>query len=149
VTYPDGIGTVIALKRIGIKAIKIPGVELWLDFIKLNYNKSSFYFIGASEEVLNVTIDKLKLEFDQIEIKGFRNGYIQDEEIPDLINDVVITKPDVVMVAMGSPRQEMLMNDIFLQHEALYFGLGGSFDIFRIKKKSSKNICNPWFGMVL
>ena len=31
---------------------------------------------------------------------------------------------------MGSPKQELLMEEMLRQHKAIYQGLGGSFDVF-------------------
>ena len=39
-------------------------------------------------------------------------------------------KPDVVFVAMGSPKQELLMEEMSEKHPAIYQGLGGSFDVY-------------------
>ena len=47
-----------------------------------------------------------------------------------MIADIVTRKPDVVFVAMGSPKQELLMEEMFQQHIAIYQGLGGSFDVY-------------------
>ena len=47
-----------------------------------------------------------------------------------LIDDIVQTRPDVVFVAMGSPKQELLMEEMQQRHPALYQGLGGSFDVY-------------------
>ena len=38
--------------------------------------------------------------------------------------------PDVVFVAIGSPRQELLMEEMQRFHPAIYQGLGGSFDVY-------------------
>ena len=46
------------------------------------------------------------------------------------IEDIVAKKPDVVFVAMGSPKQELLMEEISKRHPAIYQGLGGSFDVY-------------------
>ena len=43
---------------------------------------------------------------------------------------IVEKKPDVVFVAMGSPKQELLMEEIQRQHRAIFQGLGGSFDVY-------------------
>ena len=38
ISYPDGIGAVMALKHKGYKkVVKIPGCELWLDIVKSSY----------------------------------------------------------------------------------------------------------------
>ena len=47
-----------------------------------------------------------------------------------MITDIVAKQPDVVLVAMGSPKQELLMEEIQQQHKATYQGLGGSFDVY-------------------
>ncbi|ELB2103022.1 WecB/TagA/CpsF family glycosyltransferase [Vibrio parahaemolyticus] len=130
--YPDGYGAVLALKRNGFQeAIKIPGCELWLDIISRFYKNKRFYFIGGRQEVIESTVVKLKKEFPQINIANFRNGYItNDREKQDLINDIIDKKPDIVFVAMGSPLQEILMEELSKIHPALYQGLGGSFDVY-------------------
>tara|TARA_R110002020_G_scaffold442020_1_gene653183 strand:- start:3265 stop:3963 length:699 start_codon:yes stop_codon:yes gene_type:complete len=129
--YSDGVGAVWALNQKGIKnVVKIPGVELWLEFVKRNYKSHSFYFIGAREEILQATITKLKSEFPEISIVGFRNGYFNEAEREVLIQDVITKKPGFVFVAMGSPTQEKLMCDLEREHPCVYLGLGGSFDVY-------------------
>jgi UDP-N-acetyl-D-mannosaminouronate:lipid I N-acetyl-D-mannosaminouronosyltransferase len=130
--YPDGIGAIWALNKRGVKnAIKIPGCELWLDIIKLNYSEEKFYLVGSKEEIIQQTITKLQLDFPSIKIVGFRNGYINtDEEKHLLINDIVEKKPGIVFVAMGSPKQELIMEELSNKHKAVYQGLGGSFDLY-------------------
>jgi len=130
--YPDGIGAVMALRKKGIPQKKrIPGCDLWLEIIKKHEKNKTFYLVGAKNEVIEQTVKKLKIEFPSINIKGYRNGYISsNEEKNKLINDISSKKPDVVFVAMGTPKQEILMMEMFKQHKALYLGLGGSFDLY-------------------
>ncbi len=130
--YPDGIGAVMALKKKGIKQVsKIPGCELWLDIIVTYYKKKSFYLVGGKEEVIQETVSKLRKEFPGINILNFRNGYVKtEEEKQALIEDIAQRRPDVVFVAMGSPKQELLMEEMQQKHAALYQGLGGSFDVY-------------------
>ncbi len=128
--YSDGIGAVMALKKKGFNAIKIPGVELWYDIIKRYNTEKSFYFIGASQEVIELTVTKLKKEFPKINIKNYRNGYLKNTDIEILKIDLKEKKPDIVFVAMGTPKQEFLMHKLIKIHPALYQGLGGSFDVY-------------------
>lgn len=130
--YADGIGAVWALKKRGFKeAVKIPGCELWLDITGRFHKNKTFYLVGATEEVLQQTINKLKKDFPGIQIVGARNGYIKtDEERKILIDSLVYKKPDIVFVAMGSPKQELLMQEMQQHHKAIYQGLGGSFDVY-------------------
>ena len=130
--YCDGSGAQIALKQKGYKdACKIPGCELWLKIIARFNNEKSFYLIGGKQNVIDETVSKLKKEFPNINIVGYRNGYIKTgEEKQTLITDISEKRPDVVFVAMGSPKQELLMEEIQKRHKAIFQGLGGSFDVY-------------------
>jgi len=130
--YADGIGAVWALKKKGFnQAIKIPGCELWLDIISYLYQKKTFYLVGGKEKVIQETVVKLKNDYPGIQFAGYRNGYIKtEEEKKQLLKDIKNKKPDVVFVAMGSPKQELLMQEMQNLHPAIYQGLGGSFDVY-------------------
>lgn len=132
VGYCDGSGAVMALRKKGFKNVrKIAGCELWLKIIARFYKEKTFYLVGGKQPVIDATVEKLKQEFEGINIVGYRNGYIKtDEERQTLIADIVEKKPDVVFVAMGSPKQEYLMQEIQKQHNAIFQGLGGSFDVY-------------------
>lgn len=131
--YCDGAGAVMALKRHGVsEAVKLPGCELWLKIIASLYRSGkTFYLVGGKQEVIDATVEKLRKEYAGIRIVGHRNGYLRTaEERQALIDDVVQQRPDVVFVAMGSPKQELLMEEMLERHPAIYQGLGGSFDVY-------------------
>ena len=73
--------------------------------------------------------NRMRFENDEMYIKS-------EEEKLALIEDIAARKPDVVFVAMGSPRQELLMEEMLSRHQAVYQGLGGSFDVYtgRVKR---------------
>jgi UDP-N-acetyl-D-mannosaminouronate:lipid I N-acetyl-D-mannosaminouronosyltransferase len=138
--YPDGVGAVMALKQKGLNATKIPGSEFWLDIINRYQNEKSFYLIGTTTEVIENTVKKLKLEYPNINILGYQNGFINEEQKKELKEKLKDLKPDVVFVAQGTPRQEFLMDELIKVHPALYMGLGGSFDIYGGDKKRAPKI---------
>lgn len=131
--YCDGAGAVMALKKHGHKdVVKLPGCELWLKIVAALYDKDKkFYLVGSKQEVIESTVEKLRREYPGINIAGYRNGYIKSEEEKQrLIDDIAGKQPDVVFVAMGSPKQELLMEEMAERHPAIYQGLGGSFDVY-------------------
>ena len=130
--YSDGIGAVWALRKKGFKdVVKIPGCELWLDIVNSAYQNKTFYLVGGKQEVIDATVSKLRNEFPGIQIVNYQNGYIGSEEKRSLlIDDVAARKPDVVFVGIGSPKQELLMEQMQHRHTAVYQGLGGSFDVY-------------------
>lgn len=136
--YADGAGVMVAMKRKGHEnVIRIPGCELWLEIIKKFQSEKSFYLVGGKQEVIDETVAKLKKDYPLIQILGYRNGYIKNaQERQELIEDIITKKPDVVFIAMGSPKQELLMSELMSKHQAIYQGLGGSFDVYtgRVKR---------------
>jgi len=140
--YPDGIGAVWALKRKGYGGVvKIAGCDLWLNIIHRYYKEKTFYLVGGNQEVIVATVNKLKKDYPGINILNFRNGYIRsDQERISLIQDVKKMKPDMVFVAMGSPKQELLMEQMQNEHQATYQGLGGSFDVYTGNVKRAPKI---------
>ncbi|WP_278372258.1 WecB/TagA/CpsF family glycosyltransferase [Segatella bryantii] len=136
--YADGGGVVVAMHRKGIKnAVRLAGADLWLEIVAQSYKSKTFYIIGGKQDVIDDTIKKLKHQFNGINILGYRNGYIKTpEERQILIDDIADKKPDIVFVAMGSPKQEFLMYDFMKVNPAIYQGLGGSFDVYtgRVKR---------------
>lgn len=131
--YCDGVGAVMALKKKGCEGVvKIAGCELWLKIIQVWYKRGkTFYLVGSKPEVIEETVARLKGDYPGVSIVGYRDGYIKtDEEKSALLQDISEKKPDVVFVAMGSPKQELLMEEMLAVHPAVYQGLGGSFDVY-------------------
>ena len=137
--YTDGVGAVLALKQKGFPAVRIPGAELWLDIIKKFHNERTFYLLGSTQDIIDKTINKLKKEYPNINIVGYRNGFLKETDKENLIEDLKNRKPHIVFIAQGSPRQEFLMDELIKEHAALYMGLGGSFDVYTgFKKRAPK-----------
>lgn len=144
--YPDGVGAVLALKKRGEQAGKIAGAEFWLDIVREFYTSKSFYFVGGKKEVINETVEKLEKQFKGINILGYRDGYFNDSQYDEILADIQLKKPDIVFVAMGSPKQEYIMEEMKEKHPALYMGLGGSFDVYT---GSVKRAPKAWINLNL
>lgn len=139
--YPDGeLPKLYAYIKNRIHTPKIPGCELWLDIIKKYHDTKTFALIGGSEHVITQTKLQLEEDFPHIKISYVRNGYFKDEEQVALNKIIMERKPDIIFVAMGSPKQELLMQQMFQKYNALYMGLGGSFDIYVKAKKRAPNL---------
>ena len=130
--YCDGAGPLMALHSLGYNdAIKVAGCELWLSLVEQFHKDKTFYLVGGKQEIIEQTVGKLRGIYPDIRIIGHRNGYLSSaEEEEALIDDIAEKKPGVVFVAMGSPKQELLMEKMLRRHKAIYQGLGGSFDVF-------------------
>jgi N-acetylglucosaminyldiphosphoundecaprenol N-acetyl-beta-D-mannosaminyltransferase len=95
------------------------------------------YFLGAAEGVADEAAQNLCSRYPGCQIVGTHHGFFkpdQDAEIARLIGE---SRPDVLFVAMGIPRQEkfiMATKDIHGAKVAM--GVGGSFDVYsgRVKR---------------
>lgn len=130
VPYPDGRSGVLGLSKQGIYSESFPGYLLWQAVLHKIEGKRSVYLVGAKESVIQRTVDKLQQEFPKLNILGWRNGYLSREEELNLFEELKKHQPGLVLMAMGTPKQEYLMAEAYTHHKALYMGLGGSFDVY-------------------
>lgn len=128
--YADGIGVVWALKRKGIPNNQIPGVELWEALMRRAAAESlQVFLIGGKPTIVTSTAEKLSAEYCGINIVGAHHGYFEEDK--EIISEIKRTAPDIVCVAMGSPRQEHFMHAARQVHEkCFYMGVGGTFDVY-------------------
>lgn len=133
---PDGIGIVKAGNRLGYPLKeRITGVDLVSALLaEANELNKSIYFYGAKQEVLQLFIEKITKQHTNIVIAGYRNGYGQNDE--EVFAEIIEKKPDIVLVALGIPRQELLIDKYYDMFEkGIFIGVGGSFDVLSGVKK--------------
>jgi UDP-N-acetyl-D-mannosaminouronate:lipid I N-acetyl-D-mannosaminouronosyltransferase len=135
--YPDGAGVVVAMRLKGVRSTRVAGADLWLEVLRqARGQKVSIALIGAKPEVLDATRRRLEGEFPDTSVLVARNGYDGTRDLDALTQDLATKKPDLVFVALGSPKQELLIERFRAVHPAgFYMGLGGSFDIYAGVKK--------------
>ncbi len=127
---PDGNGIVLAskLKSNNIKE-SIPGIEVMEDLCKNSIkNNYSIYLYGSKEDSLIKCKKELEKKYKKINIIGVSNGYVYEK---DALKDIVKKKPDILFVALGSPKQEefIINNKKRLKDIKIIMPVGGSFDV--------------------
>ena len=135
---PDGIGVVKALGALNIDVEgRITGVDISKHLLKIgNENNKSVYLYGAKPEVLEALVTKLGQEYPNLTISGSRDGYNNDGD--EVFKDIIEKKPDIILVALGIPRQELLISKYFDEIEkGIFVGVGGTFDVLSGTKKSA------------
>ena len=133
---PDGIGIIKAGKILNIEFKEtIPGIELCLDLLNLlNSKHKSIYLFGASDEVVEALSKTINENYPNINVLGFSNGYIENKDLE--MEKIAKLKPDVILVALGVPQQEILIGNHLKDFEkGIFMGVGGSFDVLSGKKK--------------
>lgn len=135
--YPDGAGVVVAMRLKGVRSTRVAGADLWLEILRQAHGqKLSVAVIGAKPEVLTATQRRLETDFPHVTVLVARNGYDGTRDLDALTHELATQKPDLVFVALGSPKQELLIERFRAAHpRGFYMGLGGSFDIYAGVKK--------------
>jgi len=138
---PDGIAVVKACKILDIKVTeRITGVDIAEYLLEeLNKQKKSLYLFGAKKEVIETLVDKIKVEYPNIEILGYSDGYVEDRD--KVFKKIVKLKPDVCLVALGIPYQEKIIYKYLNKFDkGIFVGVGGSFDVLSGTKKRAPKI---------
>lgn len=128
---PDGIGLALVMRFMhGLPTRRVTGVDMMETVVALSAGKSQRLFVlGARPEVNEVARAAMRRRHPGLTVDG-AHGY-QDEEgwrkLPQRIRDF---RADVLLVAMGSPKQELWMRNHkdHLDVKILQ-GVGGSLDV--------------------
>ena len=92
--------------------------------------KFSVYLLGAKQEVVEECVRRIEMDYPNLRVAGYRNGYFKPDEIPEIAKAVAATKPDFLFLGMGSPMKERLADEWKNEFGATVIqGVGGSFDV--------------------
>lgn len=126
----DGIGVKIALKINGFDVPRIPGIDFARKLLEeAAINNIPVAIVGAKEEIITKAVENLYKEISGLNIVYYHNGYFNDDS--EIYNELKEKSPKLILVAMGSPRQEkFIYNAKSVLKPALMVGIGGSLDVW-------------------
>lgn len=131
--YADGISVVRSIRKKYPQAqvSRVAGADLWEALMeRAGQDGTPVFLIGGKPEVLAQTEQKLRAQWN-VNLVGSQDGYFRPEDRQALFERVRASGAKIVTVAMGSPRQEILMRDCRqVCPDALYMGVGGTYDVF-------------------
>ncbi|MGI6129851.1 MAG: WecB/TagA/CpsF family glycosyltransferase [bacterium] len=131
-TVPDGIGVVWAARWLQSPLPeRVPGIDLLQELMELAAEKGySVYFLGSSPGVANEAARRLKKQHAGLYVIGTHHGYFSAEQEKDIISQIQEHRPDILVVALGAPKQELWL----VKHRRqlpvkIAIGVGGSLDV--------------------
>lgn len=84
--------------------------------------KKTIYIIGGTKNDIEIAIENILAKYQDLNIVGFQSGYFKNKtEENNTILEIVSKSPQIIIVGMGTPRQEHFL--ISLQKEG-WNGLG-------------------------
>ena len=127
----DGIGIILAARILGtpIKE-KIPGIDFAESLLAiLAKSGGGVFLLGAKPGIAEEAGRRLAAAYPGLVVKGAADGYFtEDEPVIRQINDAC---PELLLVGLGSPKQEMWMAENLGRLDArLCIGVGGSLDVY-------------------
>lgn len=126
----DGVGVLYAARILG-KTLpeRVSGSDLVPMLLREMAAKGrSVFLYGAKPGVADRAADALKKDYPGLRIAGTENGYITDETA--LWRRLEQAQPDLLLVALGAPKQERWMAANRGRTKALMIGVGGLLDVF-------------------
>ncbi|MDQ2085609.1 WecB/TagA/CpsF family glycosyltransferase [Herbivorax sp. ANBcel31] len=128
---PDGAGVVLASKILKpVLKDRVAGFDLTCNLFKKFSNKDArFFFLGGKPGVAKEAHQKLLDKNININVVGIRDGYFSESEEDKIINQINSSKADILLVALGAPKQEKWIYKHLKQIDArVCIGVGGTFD---------------------
>ena len=127
----DGIGLEIAVRILERRGF--PENLNGTDFVPALFGDlpegSRIYLLGAAPGVAEEAGRRFVQRFPHLKLAGARHGYFRPEEEDDVVRGVAAARPDVLLVALGNPAQELFIARNF---DALgaktMFGVGALLD---------------------
>ncbi len=129
---PDGAGTVWAAGYLGHPMPeRVAGYDLSQELMRLAPSKKyKLYFFGSAPGVADLAKAKAEKWYPGIDIVGTRNGFFSAEDEQSIIADIKAKRPDILLVALGVPKQEKwLYAHLDELNVPVSIGVGGSFDV--------------------
>lgn len=130
---PDGAGVVWALKLRGEVLNRLPGIEFAETLLEYAEKEGhSVAIIGATQATLALAVDNISSKFPNLIIAYQHHGFFTDRAERDAIAAACAkTRPKMVFLALGVPKQEIWIHEYRNCFEgAVFMGVGGSLDVW-------------------
>lgn len=129
---PDGAGTVWAAHHLGhAMPERVAGYDLTQALLKrAPEKKRRVFFFGSAPGVAEKARQKAEALYPGIQIVGVRNGYFSEAEEPEIIREIRDAEPDLLLAALGVPKQEKWLKKYKAELGVpVSIGVGGTLDV--------------------
>lgn len=132
IVSPDGMGIVWAARLLGVRLReRVTGVDLMDALLSLS-EREGFrpYILGAEPSVLDTACAVIQARHPRLAFAGRHHGYFSEADSARIAEDIRACRPDLLFVAMPTPRKEDFMHQFRDTLEVPFLmGVGGSVDV--------------------
>jgi N-acetylglucosaminyldiphosphoundecaprenol N-acetyl-beta-D-mannosaminyltransferase len=128
----DGIGVVVAARILGVAVSeRVAGIDLAVALMGVAAHAGyRVFLLGGAHGVADDTAAELQRRYTGLRVIGTHHGFFTPDEEPAVLARIRGARPDILLVALGAPRQERWMRrwctDLGVP---VSVGVGGSFDV--------------------
>ncbi len=110
---------------------RVAGIDLMYELLALAERRGFRVFIlGAKADVLHQARIKLLARHPRLRLVGTRDGYFSDEQGAEVAEEVRTARPDILFVAISSPRKEYWLGRYARTIDVPFvMGVGGAIDV--------------------
>ncbi|WP_314733278.1 WecB/TagA/CpsF family glycosyltransferase [Afifella sp. JA880] len=130
---PDGSGLQLAAKLQGKRFVEnLNGTDLFVPLCrKAAALGLSIYFLGSAQGVARKASEAARKIAPALKVAGTRHGYFYAEEEDRIIDEINASGADIVLVALGVPRQDVwIARNRHRLNARLVMGVGAQFDFW-------------------
>ena len=129
---PDGIGLLKAARFLQTTPLpeRVAGSDVVVRLAELSHQKGyRIYFLGAWEGVAEKAVENLKAQYPRLKVAGVYAGSPALDENEAIVQRILPTMPDILLVAYGAPKQDKwIARNLERLQIPVCMGVGGSFD---------------------
>ncbi|MDZ7823592.1 MAG: WecB/TagA/CpsF family glycosyltransferase [Ahrensia sp.] len=129
--FPDGVGVDIAAKLLQGRKFKanLNGTDFIPALLQSAKKPVKVGLYGAAPDVVIKTAEAFSKLNPENDVRVLGHGFINEIEQTTMLAEMERWHPDVLLVALGVPKQELWIADHLTQkHCSLAFGIGALFD---------------------
>ncbi|EIW18264.1 MULTISPECIES: WecB/TagA/CpsF family glycosyltransferase [Pelosinus] len=129
---PDGAGVVWAARYQGdVMPERVAGYDLVQNLlIEAMSEKYKIYLFGGAPGIAEKAKKMAEERYPGVQIVGTRNGFFTKQDESEIVNDIKACQPDILLVALGVPRQEKWLEEYKEELKVpVSIGVGGTFDV--------------------
>lgn len=130
---PDGVGLVYASKILGHPLQeRVTGIDFLGRALEyLAQTGKTAYLFGSKPGIADKAAARMEEAIPGLKIAGTHHGYFKEDEEEEILREINEAAPDLLCVALGSPKQELFVlkyKDRLKAKAAI--GVGGSLDVW-------------------
>lgn len=143
----DGQAVVWASRLLGAPLPeRVAGIDLFTQLLgEASRRSQRVFLLGAAQDVLDLVVERVHRDYPGVVVVGAQHGWFDPSESQQVAEAVRAARPDLLFVAMTSPRKELLLDTwaAFMDVPVCH-GVGGSFDVLAGRTRRAPELWQRW-----